>query len=132
MAKLQKTALFLTALLFLVSSVYADGTSSVASNGYSLPLLISATVVVLIAVITLYLTFKISFLSMKLIIGGIAMIFIGTVLLIYGDYNGGIIYVFLGAAFIIIGVILLILGDLRAGAFNERIAKWLEDVAANK
>lgn len=132
MVKFQKVTLFLTMLFLLLSSAYAQGIDAASQNSVSMPLLVSATVVVLIAVITAYLTFRISFLSMKLIIAGIAMIFIGTVLLIYGDYDGGVIYVFCGAIFIILGIILLLIGDWKAGAFNKRIAKWLEDVSANK
>jgi len=59
-------------------------------------------------------------------------VMIGTVLLLFGNYNGGFTYAMLGAGCSLLGVILLLVGDWKAGAFNKRIAKWLEDVSANK
>ena len=55
----------------------------------------------------------------KLIIAGVALILIGVGVWLYGDYGGGLQYVWPGVAAILLGTLVWIAGDYIAGAFRR-------------
>ncbi len=80
--------------------------------------LLAGIILPLIAAIVLTFVFKGA--PTRLAIWGIALIIIGTVLWLYGDYSGfNLAYVWSGVAALVIGTIVWIAGDVKAGAYRN-------------
>jgi len=127
MGKFLGAILLIIALASLSISALADS-GSVSDGGITLATITSIFFIILIMAVTAYFTLKIQFLSIRLIVIGVSMIFIGIVIILYGNSEGGSTYILLGVGSILLGTIVLLVGNMRGGAFNKRIAKWLEDV----
>ena len=81
--------------------------------------LIAAVVVILL--VAGYLVAAMRSTPARLDIIGIALILIGVVVWLYGDYNGGLMqYIWGGVAAILLGTMIWIIGDYIAGAFRRR------------
>jgi hypothetical protein len=90
--------------------------SNSSSNAYGL---MAAVVVILI--VCSYLAIRMNYMSAKLIWTGVALILIGVVVWLYGDYNGGLMpYIWGGVAAIIVGTAIWLVGDQKGGAFKMR------------
>ncbi len=98
-----------------------SGSSGYVSSGYGIGSygLIIAFIIV-IALISAYLVYKMKRASTRAIVIGVALIIIGISVWLYGDYNGGImLYIWSGVVSILIGTAIWIYGDYIAGAFRS-------------
>jgi hypothetical protein len=97
------------------------------SSAGSLPLESSAAIVVIILA-ALYGLFVWKSMLTRLVVIGTALILIGTVAWLYGDYAGGLQgYIWGGFAAILVGTAAWVYGDMRGGTFKQSVGKlvWL-------
>jgi hypothetical protein len=101
------------------SSSQQSGSVPYSSGNSGSPALLYAAVIIIL-LIAAYLVYIMKTGSTRAIIVGVALILIGVVVWLYGDYNGGIMsYIWGGVAAILLGTIIWILGDNAAGAFSK-------------
>lgn len=86
--------------------------------------LTSILFIIIILIATAYSLFKWKSTIPRLAIAGTALILLGTVAWLYGDYNGGLTaYIWGGVALIIIGAVVWLYSDAEHGAFQTKKTK---------
>ena len=103
------------------------GTTTISGGNYSNPgsgygaglggVAVLGGLLLLMIIVTAYLTMRMSGMGAKLIVIGVFLILAGTAAWLYGGYGGGMGYVWGGVAAIILGTIVWLAGDYKAGAF---------------
>ena len=96
------------------STVVAASTYN--GNGYGTTAVIAIIIILLVCG---YLAIRMNNMSAKIIWVGVALILLGVVVWLYGDYNGGLMqYIWSGVVAIIAGTMIWLLGDQKGGAFK--------------
>lgn len=131
MGKLTGTIAILIAILFVGFLGFALGRASDVNIQSDAPII---AIMFLIPVITgaAYYSIKVKYISIRLIILGLTFTLIGVTGLFYGGFVGKLFYVFIGSGAVLLGTAAWLAGDVRGGSFNPRIAKYMEDIAAEK
>jgi hypothetical protein len=127
MGKWLNTMVFFAVFLAYANivSAYGYGTSqgtpyydTYGSPGYFA--MISGLLVLVILIVTIYLCFLFKSMLTRLVLIGTALILIGTVGWLYGDYAVGLIqYIWGGVIAIILGTVIWAYGDMRGGIFKH-------------
>ncbi|MDE1873817.1 MAG: hypothetical protein KGI04_01715 [Candidatus Micrarchaeota archaeon] len=103
------------------STIAYNSTGAYYSNGNSTAQLASSVLIVLIILGALYGLFAWKSALTRLVVIGTALILIGTVAWLYGDYSGGIqSYIWGGVAAIAVGTLMWIYGDAKGGTFKQK------------
>ncbi|MCL5011507.1 MAG: hypothetical protein M1594_01270 [Candidatus Marsarchaeota archaeon] len=83
--------------------------------------LISIFFIVIILIATAYFKIKYKSTPQRLITAGVALILIGIIAWLYGDYNGGLtFYIWSGVALIMLGTVIWLYGDVKHKAFKNK------------
>ncbi len=94
-------------------------------------LLISLALILVISV-SVFLSVRLHYGSMRLIILGIALILAGVALWYFADKLENYAGVWAGITMVIAGTIIWIWGDEKGGALNKQIAKYMSDISAER
>jgi len=113
-----------------VASPSSAGSSTVATTATQYPYptsgigigAVAGVLIAIIALATAYLMFVWKSMLTRLVFMGTAMILIGTVVWLYGDYAGGLFsYIYGGVAAILIGTSVWFYGDIKGGTFKQKL-----------
>ncbi len=90
--------------------------------------LYAAIIVIVVVLVVGYLLRKTTHTAIRLILLGITLVFLGAIMLIYGNNYSNPIYWIIGLCCVVIGSIFWILGNDMVGAFDERVAGIMEPI----